>query len=84
MSELKRFPILRPNKNGVLWIPWDMLTPHEEQARKNHYQSLARLAERGGLGADEAVAILEDRDWKRMPGADEKLAELIEAWLEED
>lgn len=53
----------------VVGIPWSLIAPHESQARANHGQTLERLAERGGLGSCEAVAILEDRRWHRMaPG----------------
>lgn len=50
-----------------LCIPWSMLAPHEKQAQMNHSQTLARLAERGGLSPCEALAILDDRAWRRMP-----------------
>lgn len=46
-------------------IPFAMIAPHEKQAQRNHWQSLDRLAERGGLSACEALAILEDRPWAR-------------------
>lgn len=36
---------------------------NEEQAQRNHYQSLDRLAQRGGLSACEALAICERRKW---------------------
>jgi hypothetical protein len=50
-------------------VPWSLIAPHEAQAQRNHSQSLERLAERGGLGSCEAVAVLEDRRWCRMaPG----------------
>lgn len=52
-------------------VPWRLVEPHEDQALKNHNgQSLARLAERGGLGPDELVAVLEDRQWTAMPLAE--------------
>lgn len=59
-----------------------MIAPHEEQARRNHDQSLQRLAERGGLTADEALAILEDRRHRDMPivEANEAICRLIECW----
>lgn len=47
-------------------LPMAMFTPHEKQAQTNHGQSLDGLAARGGLSACEAVAILEDRPWRRM------------------
>lgn len=60
----------------VIALPWSLLAPHERQAQANHGQTLERLAERGGLGLCEAVAILEDRRWRRMPRA-EANAELV-------
>lgn len=54
----------------VIALPWSLIAPHEEQARSNHGgQTLDRLAERGGLGPDEAVAVLENRRWHRMEPA---------------
>ncbi|MBZ9939193.1 hypothetical protein LB518_23045 [Mesorhizobium sp. BR1-1-16] len=81
MSEIEWFPILVSSyrmddevrelrKAGgtaiVVQIPLAMIAPHEKQAMRNHSQTLKRLAERGGLGADEAVAVLEDRSYARM------------------
>ena len=59
-------------------LAWAIIEPHREQAMKNHGQTLERLRERGGLGPCEAVAILEDRRWRRMFQADaiERLDEL--------
>ena len=62
--------------------PWALLAPHEAQAQRNHYQTLKRLAERGGLGPDEMLAVLDDRPWRQMKVA-ESCAELgrrIAAW----
>lgn len=42
----------------------------EPRAKRNHYQTLARLNERGGLSWSEAAAILEDREWRKMPDAE--------------
>lgn len=39
---------------------------NEQQAQRNHGQTLERLAERGGLSPCEAVAIAERRRWHRM------------------
>lgn len=73
MTNLRQFPIAgyfsRPKWkyiNGTS-IPWEMIAPHEKQAMANHCgQSLERLAQRGGLGACEALAVLEDRNWAPM------------------
>lgn len=69
----KMFPILityeerRKGYNGPRQMPWAMLQPHEEWALRNHDQDLKMLASRGGLGPDEALAILDERKWKLMP-----------------
>lgn len=44
-------------------IPWALIAPHENQAQRNHGQSLERLAQRGGLAACEAIDIIEGRGW---------------------
>lgn len=64
----RRFPIINAgNVSGcMIFVPWDLLGPHENQAQKNHGQSLERLAERGGLAPSEALAVLEDRSWHEM------------------
>jgi hypothetical protein len=67
-SAMRAFPIqtawqLEPS--GIQqrdWIPLELIEPHDEQARRNHgNQSLFRLAQRGGLSACEAVAVIEDK-----------------------
>jgi hypothetical protein len=37
-----------------------------EQAVKNHSQTLHRLAERGGVSPEEAVALMEEQRWESM------------------
>lgn len=63
----KMFPIMIPywlRTSHPRSIPWDMLQPHEAQAIRNHgSQTLARLAERGGLAPMEAICILTDREF---------------------
>ena len=46
-------------------IPFSMLS--EKQAITNHGQTLKRLSERGGLSPDEAVALIRETSWKRIP-----------------
>ena len=57
-------------------VPWSILEEHEKQALINHGQTLAKLAERGGLSLVEMACILNNSkyDWK-MSG--EKAFELI-------
>ena len=62
----KKFPVMTtPRKSGA-FIFWDMIEPHREQAHRNHGQTLERLAEHGGLGPEELVAVLEDREYRSM------------------
>ena len=49
-------------------IPWKLLAPHASQARRNHSQTLEELAQRGGLSACEAVAVIEGRGWRGWRG----------------
>jgi hypothetical protein len=75
------FPVLQAPDGCPRAIPWRLLAPHEEQAQRNHYQSLERLAERGGLCPSEMVAVLENRRWRGMPDQEAvaRLMELIDA-----
>lgn len=71
-------------KASVDWpkeVPWSLLAPHEQQALRNHEQTLERLAERGGLGLCEMVAVLEDRVWRQMDqvAARDRIVELARA-----
>lgn len=64
-------------------IPYEMIKPHNKQAMDNHGgQTLTRLAQRGGLSRCEALAVLEDRQWKKiaLKEADERLAHLVNVW----
>lgn len=68
---MKLFPIMVGREFQKVWgeklyILWDSIAPHDAQAQRNHGgQTLARLAERGGLDATEAIAVMNDRDWQR-------------------
>lgn len=48
------------------FVPWSLLEPHEAQAKYNHDQTLKRLAERGGLGPAEMVAVLEGKTLRQI------------------
>jgi hypothetical protein len=61
---MRWFPILQ--EVGIGAIPWEMIEPCEAQAKRNHDQSLERLAERGGLGASEAVCVLNGQSLRDM------------------
>lgn len=53
-------------------VPWDLMAPHDEQAKINHSQTLEEMYERGdrlscaSLDPSEAVALLQDRPWMKM------------------
>ncbi len=86
--KVKRFPVLLSDSDRRLFddcpdsIPWEKLEPHTWQALKNHGQSLARLAERGGLEPSELVAVFERRPWRKMEMRDavNRLKQVI-GWL---
>jgi transposase len=61
-------------------IPWELIEQHKAQALKNHKRTIEQLAQQQcGLRACEAVAVLEDRPWRRMP-VEDRLAEIVAAF----
>ncbi len=71
------FPIMRSAVHKE--IPWKLLEPHADQARRNHGQSLSGLARRGGLTVAEAIAVLEDRAFRPLAKweGEDRLAQLL-------
>lgn len=74
-KENDKFPVLysgrRPKKDGFPdYVKWSELS--EEQAQKNHAQSLTRLAERGGLSPSEIVGNVEGIGWGELGGVTEE------------
>jgi hypothetical protein len=61
---LESDPVLFSQLGCPRAVPWGMLEPHEAWAHQNHSQSLNRLAERGGLGAIEMYAVLNDLPYR--------------------
>jgi len=81
MSDQRDFPIM--GCNIIASIPWAMLEPHEEQAQRNHGQSLKRLAERGGLAVSEALDIIYGFRWNasaRSEANDRLLINKVRQW----
>lgn len=76
----KPYPVLGSEPKE--YIPFGVLILHEEQALRNHGQTLERLAERGGLGWTEILAILEDRRYTDIEVglAKSKVLQHIAAW----
>ena len=52
----------------VLRVPWAMIAEHGAQAKRNHSQTLERLAERGGCCGKEILAILSGENWNHFEG----------------
>lgn len=69
MTEERMFPILLPIGERRKFtdcpkeIPWNLIAPHEAQARKNHSQSLEELARRGGLSPVELWCVIKDQNY---------------------
>lgn len=88
---MRMFPVLRPqSRTGHQWtiqaIPWELIAPHDAQAKANHGgQSLEDLAKRGGLCPVEANAVLDDSryPWGKAinkAAEERRLIERVEAW----
>lgn len=63
----KQFPVL--GSQGVS-VDWQFVADHGRQANANHYQTVERLAKRGGLSWCELCAVIEDRQYSQMETAD--------------
>jgi hypothetical protein len=68
----KRFPVLRytgftSEERALLEtltdVPWAFVEEHEQQALRNHSQTVKRLAERGGLSLWELWCVVHDCEW---------------------
>lgn len=60
----RRYPILGSKPRHT--VPAFVVEAHEAQCQRNHYQTTARCAERGGLSWCELAAVLEDRPFRNM------------------
>ncbi|MBN8293235.1 hypothetical protein JI664_14770 [Rhodobacter sp. NTK016B] len=61
--ERKTFPILN---SGGARFDYQLVADHGGQAKANHYQTVDRLAERGGLSWQELHAVLLDRKFQKV------------------
>lgn len=64
MSDPIQFPVL--NSKPRQYVPWAFVAEHERQAQANHYQTVKRLAERGGLSWCEMLAVVMDVEYRRI------------------
>lgn len=84
VEEYKKYPVLTSAfEKTKEYVPWDMLSPHENRAYRNHGQSLEELARRGGLGWGEILAILEDRPWSSISRDEAKNREAVLHYVSE-
>ena len=75
-------PILSRERLSGFPVSIEIPVSCESQARQNHgNQSLSRLRERGGLSPDEAVAIMEMREWRPMTVVELVDAFRLHGWL---
>jgi hypothetical protein len=60
-------------------IPWEMICDEaaERQSEKNHNQSVAGIAKRGGYSACEAICVISCIPWVKVGGEDEEVAHRI-------
>ena len=65
------FPILG---SGGAKIDLQLVADHGKQAQANHYQTVARLAERGGLSWCEVYAVLHNRKYEKIDTNEAMLA----------
>jgi lambda repressor-like predicted transcriptional regulator len=70
----------------VVAVPWGIVEPHERQAEENHRQSLQTLASRGGLSPCEALAVIDERPWRKMDNgiAHGILAAKVRLWTDRE
>lgn len=71
MTERMGFPILHGQGASV---DWQLVADHAQQANRNHGQSVARLAERGGLSWCELFAVLHNKRWQKMDANEAMIA----------
>lgn len=67
----KQFPVL--GGCGAM-IDYQLVVDHGEQAKRNHYQTVERLAQRGGLGWSELYAVLHNKPFQKLDANDAMIA----------
>lgn len=86
MTAERTFPVLNHKRDNfpLASVPWEFVAPHEAQARRNHDQTLRRLAERGGLSAKEMLAVVTGRNWLQILGNQEQVQKqlllVLDSW----
>ncbi len=75
---LENMPVMKGI--NIKSIPMRLLIPYEEQALRNHSQSLQRLAERGGMDSTEILGMVRGLRWSQLKVRPDDEAELIK-WV---
>ena len=75
---LENMPVMKGV--NIKSIPMRLLQPYEEQALRNHSQSLQRLAERGGMDSSEFLGMVSGLRWSLLKVRPDDEAELIK-WV---
>jgi hypothetical protein len=84
---MKEFPVHSTEHDWRKTVPLSLLSDNESRAKRNHSQSLKRLAERGGLGAIEIFAIARDVPYTYaldMEVTKEEAQAIIDRWIKAD
>lgn len=84
---MKVFPVHPSNHKWRKAVPWSLVEDHESQAKRNHSQSLGRLAERGGLDPVELWAVIRDVSWSDpmvRAMSVEEAKKIIDEWIQAD
>jgi len=77
------FPVHSAKGWQPLNVPWDLVLPHEEQAKANHGgQSLLTLAARGGLSICELASVLDDQRYGQYVDSAVATERVLRAWYE--
>jgi hypothetical protein len=74
------FPVLEAPDGCPKSVPWALLAPHEAQAKRNHDQTLERLAQRGGLAAQEMVDIIAGNGWSTTRDENRAVLRVLSIW----
>jgi hypothetical protein len=78
---MRKFPVLRSTQRERFYLPgfvrFAYLKHHEDQAKKNHNQTLERLADRGGLSPQELYAVAHDMAWDAVSIDEEGLHKFV-------
>ncbi len=87
MKQERRFPVLFSTSHDMRrmialgWnladVPWDFVAKHRDQCQWNHSQTPERLAERGGLGICEMLAVVTHRPWPGRADTEDDVRELL-------